>query len=148
MAARQVATVPRIIQGLIIFSALLGVAFLWQAYPLLPSDVFWILAFGWFLFVVDSALTFFRPMASYVLGLVLALIALSQTLSQPEHYAIVESGNLPATLTLVSGSAAQALIILFVVYYLMARRKKDPWAWPSAQVPAESDESGGESDQT
>jgi hypothetical protein len=140
MAARRVVSVSRIIQGLIIFSVLLGVAFLWQAYPLLPSDVFWILAFGWFLFVVDSALTFVRPLASYVLGLVLALIALSQTLAQPEHYALVESGNLPATLTLVLGSAAQALIIVFVGYYLIAHRKKDPWAWPSADVPAEQED--------
>jgi len=128
------------IQGLIIFSALLGVAFLWQAYPLLPSEVFDILAFGWFLFVVDSVLTFVRPLASYVLGLVLALIALSQTLSQPEHYALVESGNLPATLTLVLGSAAQALLIVFIGYYLLARRKKNPWAWPSATVLPEQEE--------
>jgi hypothetical protein len=135
-----VVSVSRVIQGLIIFSVLLGVAFLWQAYPLLPSDVFWILAFGWFLFVVDSALTFVRPLASFVLGLVLALIALSQTLAQPEHYALVESGNLPATLTLVSGSAAQALIIAFVCYYLIARRKKDPWGWPSADVSAEQED--------
>ena len=134
------ATIPRMIQGLIIFSALLGVAFLWQAYPLLPSEVFDILAFGWFLFVVDSVLTFVRPLASYVLGLVLALIALSQTLSQPEHYALVESGNLPATLTLVLGSAAQALLIVFIGYYLLARRKKDPWAWPSATVLPEQEE--------
>jgi hypothetical protein len=133
-------SVPRIIQGLIIFSVLLGVAFLWQAYPLLPSDVFWILAFGWFLFVVDSVLTFVRPFASYVLGLLLAVIALSQTLSQPAHFALVEGGDLPATLTLVLGSAAQALIIAFVGYYLIARRKKDPWAWPSADVPTEQED--------
>jgi hypothetical protein len=135
-----VVSVPRIIQGLIIFSVLLGVAFLWQAYPLLPSDVFWILAFGWFLFVVDSVLTFVRPFASYVLGLLLAVIALSQTLSQPAHFALVEGGDLPATLTLVLGSAAQALIIAFVGYYLIARRKKDPWAWPSADVPTEQED--------
>jgi len=135
-----VASVQKIIQGLIIFSALLGVAFLWQAYPLLPSEVFGILAFGWFLFVVDSVLTFVRPLASYVLGLILALIALSQTLSQPEHYAIVESGNLPATLTLVLGSAAQALLIVFIAYFLITRRKKDPWAWPSAEVPPDQED--------
>jgi hypothetical protein len=140
-AARQVAFVPRLIQGLILFSALLGVAFLWQAYPLLPSYVFDILAFGWFLFVVDSILTFVRPFASYLLGLVLAVLALSQTLSQPEHYALVESGDVPATLTLVMGSAAQALLIVSIGYYLLARRRKDPWAWPSAEVlPEQEDE--------
>jgi hypothetical protein len=135
-----VAVVPRIIQGLILFSALLGVAFLWQAYPLLPGGVFDILAFGWFLFVVDSVLTFVRPLVSYILGLVLALVALSETLSQPAHFALVESGNLPATLTLVLGSAAQALLILFIGFYLIARRRKDPWAWPSAEVPPEQED--------
>jgi hypothetical protein len=142
------AVVPRVIQGLIIFSALLGVAFLWQAYSLLPSDVFEVLSFGWFLFVVDSILTFVRPLASYVLGLILALVALSETLSQPAHYALVENGNVPATLTLVSGSVAQALLILFVGYYLVARRRKDPWAWPSGDIPLGQEEGTEEPTQT
>jgi hypothetical protein len=122
------------IQGLILFSAVLGVFFLWQAYPLLPGEVFDILTFGWFLFVVDGALTFVRPRASYYLGLALAVIALGETLSQPEHYALVESGNLPATVTLVLGSAAQALLIVLVCYYFVSERRRDPWAWPGAKV--------------
>jgi hypothetical protein len=126
--------VPRAIQGLILFSTLLGVAFLWQAQPLLPAEVFYILTFGWALFVVDSILTFIRPRASYILGLVLAAIAFTETVSQPEHYALVENGNLPATLTLISGSVAQALLIGFVVYYLFAERGKDPWAWPEGEA--------------
>jgi hypothetical protein len=126
----------RVIQGLIIFSAILGVFFLWQAQPLLPSDVFDILTFGWLLFVVDSILTFVRPKVSYYLGLVLAIIALSETLTQPEHYALVENGNVPATIILVLGSVTQALLIASVLWYILSERRKDPWAWPGAESPA------------
>jgi len=126
----------RVIQGLIIFSAILGVFFLWQAQPLLPSDVFDVLAFGWLLFVADSILTFVRPRISYYLGLVLAIVALSETLTQPEHYALVENGNVPATIILVLGSATQALLIGSVIWYIVSERRKDPWAWPGAESPA------------
>ncbi|HYA55514.1 MAG TPA: hypothetical protein VED22_01825 [Nitrososphaerales archaeon] len=126
----------KVIQALIIFSAILGVFFLWQAQPLLPPDVFDILTFGWLLFVVDSVLTFTRPRVSYYLGLVLAVIALSETLTQPEHYALVENGNVPATIILVLGSAAQALLIGSVLWYIISEHRKDPWAWPGAESPA------------
>jgi len=127
---------PRLIQGLIIFSTILGVFFLWQARPLLPSDVFDILTFGWVLFVADSILTFVRPRISYYFGLVLAIITLSETLAQPEHYALVENGNVPATIILVLGSVAQALLICAVLWYIISERRKDPWAWPGAELPA------------
>ena len=122
---------------MILFSTALGVFFLWQAYPLLPTDVFYILLLGWGLFAFDSALTFVRPRLSYYLGFVLAAVALIETLTQPEHYALVENGNMPATATLVLGSVSQALIIGLVGYYLATGRKKDPWAWPGEkEVPA------------
>jgi len=130
------ASVARAIQGLILFSAALGVFFLWQARPLLPSDVFYILTFGWLLFVLDSILTFVRPRLSYYFGLVLGVVALGETLSQPEHYALVENGNMAATVILVLGSIAQALLIILVVYYVYSERRKDPWAWPGAKSQA------------
>ena len=126
----------RVIQGLIVFSAVLGVFFLWQAQPLLPPDVFDILTFGWLLFVADSVLTFVRPKISYYVGLVLAIVALTETLTQPEHYALVENGNVPATLILVLGSVAQALLIGSVLWFIISERREDPWAWPGAESPA------------
>ena len=129
-------SVARVIQGLILFSTVLGVFFLWQAHPLLPGDVFEILTFGWLLFLVDSVLTFVRPKVSYYLGLVLAVVALSETLTQPEHYALVENGNVPATIILVLGSVAQALLIGAVVWFIFSERRNDPWAWPGAESPA------------
>jgi hypothetical protein len=128
--------VTRAIQGLILFSTAIGVIFLWQVYPLLPAFGFDFVALGWVLFLVDSILTFIRPTVSYYLGLALALLALGETLSQPAHYALIESGSLTATATLVVGSSTQAMLIVLVVYYILARRRKDPWAWPGANSQA------------
>lgn len=116
----------KLIQGLILFSTLLGVFFLWEVYPLVPSFVFDFLATGWVAFVIDSALTFVKPRVSYYLGLVLALLTLAATLSQPEHYSLVSSGNLEATITLILGSSAQIAIVLAVVYYALGERKGTP----------------------
>ncbi len=131
-------TLTQAIQGVILFSTVLGVYFLWLVYPRVPQDVFYILLTGWLLFAVDSALTFIRPKLSYYLGIVLALIALAETLTQSEHYAIVASGDVPATVTLVLGSISQAVLIILVGYYLARFRNEDPWAWPG-KGPAESD---------
>jgi hypothetical protein len=124
---------PKVIQGLILFSTLLGIFFLWQVYPVLPAAVFDFVAFGWVLFVLDSFLTFVRPKASFYLGVVLAALALVATLSQPEHYTLVSSGNIPATITIFLGSAAEILLIGTIAYYFAAGKKGDPWAWPSAK---------------
>ncbi len=124
---------PRAIQGLILFSTALGVLFLWQAHSLVPPDVFYVLLFGWGVFVVDSVLTFVRPKLSYYLGAVLAAVALAETLSQPEHYALVENGNVLATVTLVLGSVTQGLLIILIGYFLLSTREQDPWAWPAEE---------------
>ncbi|MDA4126145.1 MAG: hypothetical protein OK452_02930 [Thaumarchaeota archaeon] len=128
--------VTRTIQGLILFSTVLGVFFLWQVYLLLPAVAFYFVAVGWGLFLVDSILTFVRPRAAYYLGLTLGILALGETLSQQAHYALIMSGNLTATATLVLGSTAQAMLISLVIYYVVARRRKDPWAWPGANSQA------------
>jgi hypothetical protein len=126
-------SLPRVVQGLILFSTVLGVVFLWQAYPLLPSDAFGFVAFGWVLFVVDSCLTFIRPMASYYLGIVLGVIALGATLSQPAHFALVGSGAILASATIILGAAAEVLLVIIGAYYVITIRKKDAWEWPGAK---------------
>jgi hypothetical protein len=113
----------KIVQVLIIFSTVFGAFFLWEVYSLLPSFVFDFLAFGWFLFLVDSVLTFVRPGLSYYLGLVLAILALAATFSQPEHYSLIQSGNLEATATLLIGSVAQVAIVVTVLYRILAGRR-------------------------
>lgn len=120
--------VPRAIQVLILFSTVLGVFFLAQAYPVLPSYVFYFVSLGWVLFIVASVLTFFRPKASFYLALVLAVAALASTLSQPQHYALVKSGNIPATVTLFLGSGAEILIVVLALYYFLTGQRGSPWA--------------------
>jgi hypothetical protein len=125
----------RLIQALILFSTAFGAFFLWEVYPILPSFVFDFLAFGWFLFLVDSILTFVRPGFSYYLGLILALLALTATFSQPEHYSLVQSGNLEATVTLLVGSASQVAIVVVVLYRILNGRKRvSPWPGAKSQV--------------
>jgi len=126
----------RVSQWLILFSTVWGIFFLWYARPSLPTEVFYFIGFGWALFVVDAVLTFVRPRLSYYLGLVLAFVALFATLSQPEHYALVQGGDTTATVILVVGSAAEVLLIASVVWYIISERRKDPWAWPGAESPA------------
>ncbi|MDA4125156.1 MAG: hypothetical protein OK438_06910 [Thaumarchaeota archaeon] len=126
----------RVIQALIIFSALLGLAFLWIANGVLPGAVFDFIAVGWALFVVDSALTFIRPVASYYLGLVLAVLALASSLPQSAHYALIENGQVLQATVFILGSAAQVLIILLMGLRFVKSRRKDEWAWPGAKSPA------------
>lgn len=109
--------VGKLIQGLILFSTVFGAFFLWEVSDQVRSFVFEILVAGWALFLIDSIITFVRPRISYYFGLVLALLTLSETLTQPQHYALVASGNLEATITLIIGSVTQVGIILAVTYY-------------------------------
>jgi hypothetical protein len=127
----------REIQGLVIFSTILGILFLWLAYPLLPPLGFYFVAFGWVLFMVDSSLTFIRPRISYYLAFVLAMLALFETVSRPEHLSILLGSNFLASATLVLGSTAQALLLILVpMHFIRRRRKKDVWAWPGAKSQA------------
>jgi hypothetical protein len=131
-----VASTGRLIQYLVLASTLLGVLFLWVAYPVLPPLAFDFVAFGWVLFAVDSVLTFLRPTISYYLAFLLALVALVETLSQPAHYVLIEQGDLLATAIIVLGSVVQALILLAVPYHFVLERRKGEWAWPGAKSQA------------
>ena len=118
--------VPRLgraIQCLIIFSAFLGVAFLWQVSSLLPADIFEFVTVGWILFVIDGVLTFLRPTVSYYLAFVLAILALGATLGEPAHYALIEEGVILPTITLLTGSTAQVLLLILVPVHFLRGRK-------------------------
>ena len=134
----------RAIQGLILFSSAFGALFLLQVFPVLPPEAFDIVTFGWLLFVVDSVLTFLRPRVSYYLGVVLAILALGATFSQPQHFQLIASGNLPATATIVIGSAAEVLLVALGVYFILATRKNDPWAWPGNSGATDKEDGPGE----
>jgi hypothetical protein len=126
-------SLTRAIQGVILFCTLFGIAFLYEVHTVLPTFVFDLVTFGWAMFVVDSALTFVRPRVSYFFGLVLAVLALLATLSQPAHYQLIASGDIPATATIVVGSISEVTLIVLVAYFALTQRGKDPWAWPGEE---------------
>jgi hypothetical protein len=129
-------SVPRVVQGLIIFSAVLGVPFLVQVYPRLPAIGFDFVAAGWILFVVASALTFVKPKAAFYLAFILAVVALAASLGEPAHYGFLESGDILASATIILGDAAEVLLIVLVPYLMYTQRGKDEWAWPGAKSQA------------
>lgn len=127
---------PRAIQGVILFSTLFGIVFLFEVYPVLPTAAFELVTFGWVLFVVDSVLTFARPRVAFYLGLILAALALAATWTQPAHYQLIASGDVAATATIVVGTIDEVLLIVLVAYFAVTQRGKDPWAWPSSKTQA------------
>ncbi len=108
---------------MVLFSVLLGVAFLWQVSGLLPTAVFDFVAAGWVLFVLDAILTFVRPRASYYLAFVLAILALTSSLPQSAHYAFIQERVLLPAATFVVGSAAQVLLVILVPYHFFRERR-------------------------
>lgn len=121
------------IKWLVYFSVALGVVFLVQAYSLLPADVFDFIATGWALFVVDAVLLSFRPALAYYLAFALAVLALASSLPQSAHYAFIEAGEVLPSLTFILGSAAQALLVVFVPLneWQSRRRRAPPTGSPS-----------------
>ena len=116
--------IGKFIQALVLLSVLLGALFLAQAYSQVPSFVFEFVAVGWVLFIIDAALTFVRPRASYAFALVLALLALASSLPQSTHWAFVANGDVLPAATFLAGSAVQVILAVLVVYYFVRARMK------------------------
>lgn len=116
--------IEKVIQGLVVFSAVLGVLFLVLAKGSIPDFVFDFVAVGWLLFVVDSILTFARPRPAYLLAFALAILALGSSLPQSSHWAFISNGDLLPAATFVVGSAAQLLLVVLVPYYFATTRRR------------------------
>jgi hypothetical protein len=115
----------KVIQGLIIFSVVLGILFLAQVYTLVPSFVFEFVTVGWVLFVVDMVLSFVRPRISYLLAFVLAVLALAASLPQAAHYAFIQYGDLLPAATFILGSVAQVFLLVLVPYHFLKSRRSN-----------------------
>jgi len=111
------------IQLLILASTVLGMALLYEISPLVPTFVFDFVAFGWALFVVDSILTFVRPVTAYYLGLVLAILGLGASLPQSTHWSFIQNGLLVPSAIFVTGSVMEVLIVVLVTVYALRVRR-------------------------
>lgn len=113
-------SVGRTVQALILSATVLGVGLLFEIQPLVPAAVFDTVSVGWVLFVLDSVLTFVRPVPSYYLGLVLSVLGLSSSLTESAHWAFIQEGQLVPSTIFVAGSVIQVLIVVLVSYRTLA----------------------------
>jgi hypothetical protein len=118
-------TLAAALRGLILFSTLLGVLFLFLAFGSIPAPVFDLIGVGWVFFVAASVMLFVRPRTAFAMAFVLAILALSVSLPEPAHYAFFTAGEFLQGTVFLLGSSAQALLIVLVPYYFYKHRGGD-----------------------
>jgi len=102
-------------------SIILGVALLTQLYSLVPSWLFYSVLTGWLAYLLTGILVTLRKSVAYPVSIVLAVLTLTVSLPQPEHYSF---GFSIASITFISGSILQIGVILAVGRYLLLRRQE------------------------
>ena len=117
--------VRRIANWLIYASVILGVALLVQLYVLVvPSWLFDSILVGWILYLVVAIAVASGRDKAYPAALVLSIITLAVSLSQPEHYSLAEAGPTLASLTFITGSMLQVAVIVLIASFLFLERKQ------------------------
>ena len=108
---------------LIYSSILLGAILLVELYAVVPVWLFYSVLAGWvaYLFIAVSIAKDLK--IAYPLSLVLAILTLAVSLTQPEHHSLVQAGPSPASLTFIVGSILQVAVILTVSSYLVLTRR-------------------------
>ena len=116
-------TLKTLTRFLIYSSILLGAILLVELYAVVPVWVFYSVLAGWvaYLFIAVSIAKDLK--IAYPLSLVLAILTLAVSLSQPEHHSLVQAGPSPASLTFIVGSIFQVAVILTVSSYLVLTRR-------------------------
>jgi hypothetical protein len=107
---------------LVYLSVALGVALLPQLYGLVPSWLFLSVLVGWLAYLVVAVMVAKGRLIGYPLAFVLAILTLTVSLPQPEHYSYVEAGPSLASGTFLIGSALQVALIILIPIYLYRRK--------------------------
>jgi hypothetical protein len=120
------ATLEKAIAWLVYSSVVLGVLFLAVLYgfPNFPGWLFYSIAGGEGLWVVCAVAAARRASWAPYMAVVLALITLVLSLSQPTHYTFAETGQLVAFLIFSVGAALQVALIAAVLLHLVRARKR------------------------
>lgn len=116
----QLRSSRRVADSLIYASIVLGVALLAQLYSLVPLWLFYSVLAGWTAYLIVGIAVTLRVSLAYPVSLILAILTLTVSLPQPEHYSL---GLSLASLTFVAGSLLQIGVILAVSRYLVLRRR-------------------------
>lgn len=112
------------IDALVYLSVLLGAALLVQAFNQLPPGVAYAILGGWLVYILAALLVLRKVRFAYPLVMGLAVLTLVVSVPQPEHYALLDSGQILAGATFLLGSAAQVCLIILIPVYFLRNRKK------------------------
>ncbi len=112
------------IDALVYLSVLLGAALLLQAFNQLPPSVAYAVLGGWLVYVVAAVLVLRKVRGAYPLVIGLAMLTLIVSLPQPEHYTLLNPGQILAGATFLLGSAVQVCLIILIPAYFLRSRKK------------------------
>jgi len=103
-------------------SAILGVLLLYAAAPVVPAWLLASLATGEAVYAVCAVGVARGSRAAYYAIFVLAILVLTVSLPQPEHYAFATGGEIGAFLIFAAGSVLQACLLVTIPIYLLRTR--------------------------
>jgi hypothetical protein len=121
---RSQSSLKRAIDVLVYLSVASGLILLPQLYFMVPSWLFYSVLAGWLAYVLVAAAVAAGRQAAYPFVFFLAILTLSVSLPQPEHYAFLSSGLALAATTFLIGSALQLSLVILIPIYLIKRRNK------------------------
>jgi hypothetical protein len=118
MASRTIANC------MIYLSVIAGLALVIQLLGLVPSWLFFTILGGWAAYLFVAVMAGIGRRIAYPLALVLSILTLAASLPQPEHYSLVSAGLTPASLTFITGTVLQFLVIITVSRVLLLDRRQ------------------------
>jgi hypothetical protein len=123
-SGRLVASLQKVISWLVYASVVLGVLFLYVLYgtPGIPSFLFPSIVGGEIIWIICAVAVSRNARWAPYMALVLALITLAISLSQPTHYSFAESGQIVAFLIFSGGSVLQLALIASVALFVYRSR--------------------------
>jgi hypothetical protein len=121
-----VATLEKAIAWLVYSSVVLGILFLYVLYgtPGIPAFLFPSILAGEVIWTLCAVAISRRLKWAPYLAVVLAVITLAISLSQPTHYAFAETGQLVAFLIFAGGSILQVALIAAVSLFVVRTRRR------------------------
>jgi hypothetical protein len=120
-----VATLQRAVAWLVYSSVVLGALFLYVLYgtPGIPSFLFPSILGGEVIWLACAVAISRRAKWAPYMALVLGLITLAISVSQPTHYTFAETGQIVAFLIFTGGSVLQVALIAAVSLFVVRSRR-------------------------
>ena len=121
----RVASLEKAIAWLVYASVLLGVLFLYVLYgtPGIPSFLFPSILVGEIIWMACAVAISRKLRWAPYMAVVLAVITLAVSLSQPTHYTFAETGQIVAFLIFTGGAILQVALIAAVALFVFRTRR-------------------------